>query len=144
MSGALWAVLPGGIDDPSSPSGGNRYDRMVLPLLARDVHEIALPGSWPSPQPTARAALARALADIPDKSDVLLDGLVACGVPEILEPHAGRLRLIVLVHLPLSDETGLPDAEPARPRTLERRTLPTWVETARRLAAILEEKRSPE
>jgi hypothetical protein len=87
------------------------------------VHEIAIPGSWPSPAPTTRAALARALGEIPDKSDVLLDGLVACGVPEILEPHAQRLRLIVLVHLPLSDETGLTTPEKTRLRALERRTL---------------------
>ncbi|WP_438872857.1 glycosyltransferase family 4 protein [Paractinoplanes hotanensis] len=102
----MWAVLPGGIDDPAAPSGGNRYDRAVLSLLP-DVHEIAVPGSWPNPEPAARHALSAALADIPDKSDVLVDGLVGCGVPEILAPHALRLRLIVLVHLPLSDETGL-------------------------------------
>ena len=30
----LWAVLPGGIDDPAAPSGGNRYDRVVLNLLS--------------------------------------------------------------------------------------------------------------
>nr|WP_221379504.1 glycosyltransferase family 4 protein [Actinoplanes polyasparticus] len=102
----MWVVLPGGIDDPTAPSGGNRYDRAVLSLLP-DVHEIAVPGSWPSPEPAARRALSAALADIPDKSDVLVDGLVGCGVPEILAPHALRLRLIVLVHLPLSDETGL-------------------------------------
>lgn len=123
MSSPLWAVLPGGIDDPAAPSGGNRYDRMVLSLLPRDVHEIAVPGAWPSPAAAVRDALAVALTDIPDKSDVLLDGLVACGVPSLLEPHARRLRLIVLVHLPLSDETGLPAAERSRLRALERRTL---------------------
>jgi glycosyltransferase involved in cell wall biosynthesis len=123
VSSPLWAVLPGGIDDPAAPSGGNRYDRAVLSLLARDVHEVAVPGSWPSPGPAAQSALSRALADIPDRSDVLLDGLVAGGVPAVLEPHARRLRLLVLVHLPLSDETGLPDSEKARLRALERRTL---------------------
>jgi glycosyltransferase involved in cell wall biosynthesis len=116
-------VLPGGIDDPAAPSGGNRYDRIVLSLLDRDVHEIAVPGSWPFPSPASADALSRALAGIPDKSDVLLDGLVACGVPSLLEPHAGRLRLTVLVHLPLSDETGRPAAERDRLRALERRTL---------------------
>src|SRR5699024_11474418 len=47
---------------------------------------------------------------------VLLDGLVACGVPDLLRPHADRLRLIVLVHLPLADEFGLC---PHRARTLD-------------------------
>ncbi|GIE97346.1 glycosyltransferase family 4 protein [Paractinoplanes rishiriensis] len=151
MSSPLWAVLPGGIDDPAAPSGGNRYDRIVLSLLSgdrnpaarnraadpaaqnrraadpaqaappltRDVHEIAIPGSWPSPAPAARATLARALGDVPDKSDVLLDGLVACGVPDVLQPHRRRLRLVILVHLPLSDETGLEPAEATRLREAE-------------------------
>jgi glycosyltransferase involved in cell wall biosynthesis len=140
VSSPLWAVLPGGIDDPAAPSGGNRYDRIVLSLLDRDVHEIAVAGSWPSPAPLAQAALARALADIPDKSDVLLDGLVACGVPSLLEPHARRLRLIVLVHLPLSDETGLPAPERDRLRALERRTLhlaDTVIATSSQAAATI-------
>jgi glycosyltransferase involved in cell wall biosynthesis len=136
----LWAVLPGGIDDPAAPSGGNRYDRIVLSLLAgrragtvdrlpagalppREVHEIALDGSWPVPGRSARAALDRALAGVPDGSDVLIDGLVGCGVPDILAPHAARLRLIVLVHLPLGDETGLAAEEAARRRHLEHDTV---------------------
>jgi glycosyltransferase involved in cell wall biosynthesis len=123
VTSPLWAVLPGGLDDPAAPSGGNRYDRVVLGLLDREVHEIAVAGSWPTPGSAARRALGEALAGIPDGSDVLLDGLVACGVPAVLEPHADRLRLAVLVHLPLSDETGLSPAEAATLRALERRTL---------------------
>ncbi|MET0415065.1 MAG: glycosyltransferase family 4 protein [Actinoplanes sp.] len=125
MSSPLWAVLPGGIDDPAAPSGGNLYDRIVLDALAadRDVHEIAVPGAWPTPAAAARGALTRAISEIPDNSVVLLDGLVACGVPEILEPHAGRLRLAILVHLPLSDETGLAPADAADLRGRERRAL---------------------
>lgn len=125
MSHTLFAVLPGNIDDPAAPSGGNLYDRKALDLLAtgRDVQEILVDGSWPSPDTAARDALAAALDDIPDKSDVLVDGLVGCGVPEILEPHARRVRLIVLVHLPLSDETGLSAAHAMFLRERERRTL---------------------
>jgi glycosyltransferase involved in cell wall biosynthesis len=118
----LWAVLPGGIDDPATPSGGNRYDRTVLGLLP-DVHEIAVNGSWPTPEEPARRALVAALSGIPDNATVLVDGLVGCGVPEILEPHARRLRLALLVHLPLSDETGLDPAVAADLRARERRTL---------------------
>ena len=101
----------------------NSSSLSTAPIVTRDVHEIAIAGSWPSPAAPARDALKRVLTDIPDKSDVLLDGLVACGVPELLEPHARRLRLIVLVHLPLSDETGLPAAEATRLRILERHCL---------------------
>lgn len=143
MTSPLWAVLPGGIDDPAAPSGGNRYDRVVLGLIAATtpVHEIAIPGEWPSPGPAARRALAGSLAAVPDGGRVLLDGLVACGVPELLEPHADRLRLSVLVHLPLSDETGLPPDEAARLRALERRTLHlagTVIATSDRAAAHVE------
>jgi glycosyltransferase involved in cell wall biosynthesis len=118
-------VLPGGVDDPATPSGGNRYDRRVCDGLRPecDVHEIAIPGAWPRPEPPARQSLARSLADLPDAATVLLDGLVAGGVPDVLEPEAKRLRLIVLVHLALGDETGLDPAEAAALSALERRTL---------------------
>ncbi|GLY00630.1 glycosyltransferase family 4 protein [Actinoplanes sp. NBRC 101535] len=129
MSRALIAVLPGGIDDPAAPSGGNRYDREVLQRLAdhdqrlAGVREKALPGTWPRPGAHARDALSTVLAEAADGTTVLLDGLVACGVPELLEPHAGRLRLVILVHLPLSDETGLAESEATELRARERRAL---------------------
>jgi glycosyltransferase involved in cell wall biosynthesis len=103
-------VLPGGIDDPAAPSGGNTYDRRVLTGLAatRHVHEIAVAAAWPHPAEEARAELAAELARLPEGATVLLDGLVACAVPELLEPLRDRLRLVVLVHLPLGDEVGAP------------------------------------
>jgi len=121
----LFVVLPGNVDDPATPSGGNRYDRAVCDRLARsrEVHEIAVNGDWPRPSTIARAAVAGALDGLPDGSTVLLDGLVACGIPEVLEPTADRLRLVVLVHLPLGDETGLSPAEAAELTARERRTL---------------------
>jgi glycosyl transferase family 1 len=117
MSG-VWFVLPGGVDDPSRPSGGNRYDRAVCDRLS-EVHEVAVPGSWPRPSQTQVAALARTLADIPEMSDVVIDGLVGCGVPDVIEAAAERLRVIMLVHLPLGDES----AEAADLVPLERRAL---------------------
>lgn len=145
MTAALHVVLPGAVDDPAAPSGGNRYDRAVCDRLSRtrDVHEIAIPGAWPRPAPAARHALAGALADVPDGAVVLLDGLVACGVPEVLEPVAGRLRLVVLVHLPLGDETGLDPAEAAGLSAAEgrvlraaARTVVTSTAAARRVARL--------
>jgi glycosyltransferase involved in cell wall biosynthesis len=142
---AVHVVLPGGVDDPAAPSGGNRYDRAVCDRLARTraVHEIAVPGSWPRPGPAAARALGAALAELPDGATVLLDGLVACGVPEILEPQAARLRLVVLVHLPLGDETGLTPADAADLTARERRVLhaaagvvATSAAAARRIAAV--------
>jgi glycosyltransferase involved in cell wall biosynthesis len=128
MSGVreLHAVLPGGVDDPAAPSGGNTYDRRVCQGLAGagwSVRELTVPGSWPRPGVAGRHALAGALAAIPDGAVVLLDGLVACAAPEVVVPESGRLRLVVLVHLPLGDETGLAPAEAAELAARERQTL---------------------
>ncbi|RZU48308.1 glycosyltransferase involved in cell wall biosynthesis [Krasilnikovia cinnamomea] len=121
---ALYVALPGDIDDPAAPSGGNHYDRRVCDGLAADfdVRELAFPGAWPRPGPAAERALADALDELPDGADVLLDGLLA-GVPDVLVPAARRLRLIVLVHLPLGDETGLAPADAAILTERERRTV---------------------
>lgn len=142
---AMHFVMPGGVDDPTMPSGGNVYDARVsldLPGFGWQVHKHAIGGSWPQPEAPARAELARTLADLADDTVVLLDGLVACAVPEIVIPEAERLRLVVLVHLPLGDETGLTPALAADLDARERRTLrsvPAVVATsewaARRLVA---------
>jgi glycosyltransferase involved in cell wall biosynthesis len=119
-------VLPGGVDDPAAPSGGNAYDRRVrldLPGFGWRIRPITVAGDWPRPAPENRAELAHALRRLPDGAVVLLDGLVACGVPEIVVPEAGRLRMAVLVHLPLGDETGLAAAVAAGLDARERAVL---------------------
>ncbi|MFF0206089.1 glycosyltransferase family 4 protein [Streptomyces sp. NPDC005017] len=106
----LHFVVPGGVADPDRPSGGNAYDRRIsldLPGFGWQVHQHLVPGSWPCPDSAARAELARVLRRLPDDAVVLMDGLVACGVPQVVVPETERLRLAVLVHLPLGDETGL-------------------------------------
>ncbi|MEU2268935.1 glycosyltransferase family 4 protein [Streptomyces olindensis] len=138
-------VLPGGVDDPATPSGGNAYDRRVcldLPGFGWQVTKHAVAGDWPRPSAAARTELARALAGLPDGTAVLLDGLVACGVPEIVVPEAERLRMAVLVHLPLGDETGLEPAVAAELDARERavlRAVPAVIATSdwavRRLVA---------
>ncbi|MFD5558188.1 glycosyltransferase family 4 protein [Streptomyces sp. NPDC127068] len=118
--------MPGGVDDPDTPSGGNTYDRRVsldLSGFGWDVRALAVPGTWPRPDALSVAQLAHLLAGLPDGSVVLLDGLVACAVPEVLVPEAERLRLAVLVHLPLADETGLDPATATELDALERTTL---------------------
>lgn len=115
-------VLPGDIDDVTTPSGGNVYDRRMCQCLP-DLDEVAIPGAWPRPSADTRAELRRSLAACPDGEVVLLDGLVACGVPDVIVPHADRLRLAVLVHLPLSGETGLAPAEAAELDAAERAVL---------------------
>ncbi|MEU6257876.1 glycosyltransferase family 4 protein [Streptomyces sp. NPDC047043] len=138
-------VMPGGVDDPAAPSGGNAYDRRVsldLPGFGWQVHKHAVAGEWPRPGVAARAELARTLREFPDGTVVLLDGIVACGVPEIVVPETERLNLAVLVHLPLGDETGLEPAVAAELDAKERdvlRAVPAVVATSdwavRRLVA---------
>ncbi len=107
---SVHVVVPADVADESVPSGGNTYDRRVCQGLAAigwSVDQLPVAGSWPRPDAAARAALAQSLAAVPDGELVLLDGLVACGVPEVVVPAARRLRLAVLVHMPLADEAGL-------------------------------------
>jgi glycosyltransferase involved in cell wall biosynthesis len=99
-------VLPNDIDDPAAPSGGNTYDRRVcqgLAALGWHVAEHAVPGSWPHPSDADKAALAQVLGSLPAGALVLVDGLVASAVPDVLRAQTGRLRLVVLVHMPLCD-----------------------------------------
>ncbi|MGC5051626.1 glycosyltransferase family 4 protein [Micromonospora sp. DT48] len=103
----LHVILPGDIDDPASPSGGNGYDRRICAGLAAagwSVREHQVPGDWPQPAPAARAALAGVLRGLPDGALALVDGLVASVVPDELAAHADRLRLVALVHLPRDDD----------------------------------------
>ncbi|KPI11597.1 glycosyl transferase group 1 [Actinobacteria bacterium OK074] len=123
---SLHFVMPGGVDDPTRPSGGNAYDRRIcldLPGFGWQVRRHTVDGSWPRPGAEARPELARTLREFPDGAVVLIDGLVACGVPEIVVPEAERLSLAVLVHLPLGDETGLEPQVAAELDAKERATL---------------------
>ncbi|HEY2044591.1 MAG TPA: glycosyltransferase family 4 protein [Jatrophihabitans sp.] len=121
---AVHVVVPDSIDDLARPSGGNAYDRQIcrgLTATGWDVHEHKMSGEWPRPSPAAEEALARAIADIPNEAVVLVDGLVASTVPAILVPAADRLRLIVLVHMPLG--VGEPGRDDTHTGTRERAVL---------------------
>jgi glycosyltransferase involved in cell wall biosynthesis len=141
----LHAVLPGDVDDPAAPSGGNNYDRRLCDTLSArgwSVRRVAVRGDWPQPGSAALDDLAAALSAVRDKGLVLLDGLVACAAPDVVAAHAARLRLTVLVHLPLADETGLSPADAAALDARERRALrhaaavvATGDDAARRLVA---------
>ena len=101
---AVHVVVPDGIDDPGRPSGGNVYDRRLIDCLASagwvvDVHPVA--GSWPEAGPAPRERLSLVLAGMAEETVVLVDGLIASAVPEVLVPESRRLRVVVLVHLPL-------------------------------------------
>jgi glycosyltransferase involved in cell wall biosynthesis len=96
---AVHVVVPDGIDDLARPSGGNTYDRHVcdgLSSIGWSVHEHAVPDS-------SITALAGIVKRIPDDALVLVDGLIASTAPEVLVPQASRVRLALLMHMPLGD-----------------------------------------
>ena len=114
---AVHLVVPAGIRDPRRPSGGNVYDRCLARVLrdrAWTVHESAVTGDWPRPDAGAGDGLERCLEGIPDDAVVLLDGLVASSVPDLLARHRDRLRQVVLVHMPLG-HAGAEEARTPRP-----------------------------
>jgi glycosyltransferase involved in cell wall biosynthesis len=98
-------VVPEGFDDPGQPTGGNIYDRRVCAGLAEagwDVLVTTAAAAWPAPSPGARANLARIVSAIPDGETVLIDGIIASPSAAQLLPHTGRMRLTVLLHMPLA------------------------------------------
>jgi glycosyltransferase involved in cell wall biosynthesis len=101
-------VAPEGFDHPGQPTGGNIYDQRVCAGLAEAGFQVlvaTVAGAWPAPDPAARANLARIVSAIPDGDTVLIDGLIASPAAAQLLPHTGRIRLTVLLHMPLA--TGL-------------------------------------
>lgn len=90
----LHFVVPPGVDDRTRPSGGNVYDLRVAGGL-RDL-------GWDVRLHTADVAgLGSVLAGLPGGAVVLVDGLVGSAAPAAIEGEWDRLRLVVLVHLPL-------------------------------------------
>jgi glycosyltransferase involved in cell wall biosynthesis len=98
-------VVPEGFDNPGQPTGGNIYDRRVCAGLAEAGWEVlvaTVAAAWPVPGSGARADLARIVSAIPDGETVLIDGLIASPTAAQLLPHTGRIRITVLLHMPLA------------------------------------------
>jgi glycosyltransferase involved in cell wall biosynthesis len=98
-------VVPEGFDNPGQASGGNVYDRRVCAGLAEagwDVLVRTVAAAWPAAGSGALADLARIVSTIPDGETVLIDGLIASPAAAQLLPHTGRLRMTVLLHMPLT------------------------------------------
>lgn len=111
-------VVPAGIDDPTRPSGGNRYDRRVieeLTALGRIVHEHRV---------ADLDGVLALLSELPDGAIVVVDGLLVCSAPdgdlldvmqgnppvtlhdvkqEAVVAACGRLRIVVLLLMPFAE-----------------------------------------
>ncbi|MEP1216166.1 MAG: glycosyltransferase [Marinobacter sp.] len=105
-------VVPG---DPDQNTGGYRYVRRIaegLNDIGVEASREGLNGVFPVADNLAEASMESLLASLTDGSIVVLDGLAMGALPDVVAAHAGRLRMVALVHHPLADETGL--ADPAR------------------------------
>ncbi|MBC7699216.1 glycosyltransferase family 4 protein [Aquabacterium sp.] len=110
---ALAFLVPGRLDQLT---GGYLYDRHIVEGLrarGQTVDVVELPGQYPQADVPTRASAAAALAQLPDRSTVIIDGLALPGLADCLQAEATRLNLVGLIHHPLSRETGL-DAASAR------------------------------
>lgn len=109
----LHFAIPG---DLATPTGGYAYDRALMAELGRlgwDVRHVALPGGFPDPDPVTRRETRAALAAVATGECMLIDGLAGGVLPGELAHEARRLRLAMLVHHPLADESGLAPAQAA-------------------------------
>ena len=119
----LHVVVPGPLDQLT---GGYVYDAHIVAGLrelgwAVQVHSLS--GRFPDPDAEARDAMNATLESLPDGSRTLIDGLAMGGLPGPIEAHGDRLRILALVHHPLSQETGLSEAERQSFSERERRAL---------------------
>lgn len=98
-------------------SGGYEYDRQLCAALRRSgegIEEITLPNGFPFPKGAQiAAAVAQIEHHVPD-TVFILDGLAACAAPELCAAAKRRGKLLLLIHHPLADETGLDEEEVAR------------------------------
>ena len=123
MANAVTLVVSG---DLTARTGGYVYDRHVVEGLrergwAVDVQ--VLHDSFPRPTAAASLQAERAFNEIPDGTLTLVDSLVLGAIPEIIERHGTRLRIVALMHLPLAADVGLDDEIAFRFALAERRAL---------------------
>ncbi len=116
-------IVPGALDQLT---GGYLFDRHVVEGLrasGRAIDAIELAGEYPEPDEAARKAAADALARLSDGTVAVIDGLALLAFADCLERESKRLKLVIFVHHPLADETGLSERDRKRVAALESRLL---------------------
>lgn len=98
-------LVPG---DLPGPSGGTHYNNAVSAALSDAGHRVRVhrvPGHWPRPTASERAALRRAMVG---RGLVVMDGIMALAAPAEVEDAVRRgSRLHILVHSLLTADPGL-------------------------------------
>jgi len=120
---SLEFVIPG---DLQAATGGYGYDRRIitgLRALGWEVVVHALDASFPAPTEAALHQAQMLFARFADQALVLVDGLALGAMPQVVQPHAERLRLLGLVHHPLAMESGLEPRSALKLARSERRAL---------------------
>jgi glycosyltransferase involved in cell wall biosynthesis len=105
--GSATVLVPGSLH---ALTGGSIYDRRIVEGLRSQGWGITvreLDSSFPEPTAGALVDAASALAVLPDREVVVIDGLAFGAMPQVLEIHAARLKLVALVHMPLAQQYGL-------------------------------------
>ncbi|HEY8377501.1 MAG TPA: glycosyltransferase family 4 protein [Nannocystis sp.] len=100
-------LVPGSLD---RLTGGTIYDKRVVAELRRLGHDVIvheLEGRFPWPDGAAHASSASALEAVGPGDALVLDGLALAAVDPASELPPGVPR-ILLVHMPLAEERGLP------------------------------------
>jgi glycosyltransferase involved in cell wall biosynthesis len=133
-------AIPGDLD---APTGGYAYDRRMIDELRRldwHVSHVRLSGRFPTPDDETIVTTYRLLAQLPEGSPVIVDGLALGALPEVGR-HLGPTRpLVALVHHPLALESGIATALADTLRASERAALAAArrvVVTSRATAAVL-------
>jgi glycosyltransferase involved in cell wall biosynthesis len=142
VTSRLVLAYPGRLD---LKTGGYAYDRHLisgLQGLGWEVEALGLGDGFPAPSEEVLAEAERRLAQLPNQTLVLIDGLAFGVLDAWAEREADRLAIVALVHHPLALETGI---QPAAARLLEaserkalrfaRHVIVTSSETARTLTA---------
>jgi glycosyltransferase involved in cell wall biosynthesis len=123
MAKSAVLVVPGSLD---ARTGGYIYDRRIVDGLRTRGWEVGvrqLDESFPRPTAAAMQQAEDVFAGLPHGIVALVDSLACGAIPEIMERHRSRLRIVALVHLPLAADVGIDDETAARLAVRERQAL---------------------
>ncbi len=107
-------------------TGGWIYDQRLMRELRQrgwNVRDLVLPAGFPRPDDAARAESSVMLDRLPEGSIVMIDQLCLGVMPDIARQQSRRLHLAMIVHHPLSLETGMAEHERVAFAQLEREAL---------------------